>query len=239
MLTYKHPKSAYVPHVQLSLSELQELCDGLVESWTHGETPSYLVRFQGTDGSEISTSDVALIEIENERVPSLIVEPTIIATADSDMIELRNQIVPSNAPGASATSFYVFNVIGSRPGWSAAVMDTTFKWLLRRRRGVFKFFFPILLVLAVLGSACLIGALFFGSSENGKTIHFTNLVTSLIVTGLAFIVAAVGFDRRTPRFSVVIRPATTFFTLANVAMLVGILGGLCAIYNGVMKALGR
>src|SRR5580704_3444839 len=128
MLRYRHPKSKPVPHVQLSLSELRELCNGLLTSWTHEETASYVVTFQGTDGSEISTSDVALITPDNERVPSLIVQPTIAASAGDDRIELRPQIVPATTQGTSATSAYVFNVTGSRPGWSASVIDTMFEW---------------------------------------------------------------------------------------------------------------
>lgn len=238
-MLYKHPKTRYVPHVQLSLSELAELCNGLLGTWTHGEHPSYIVSFQGTDGSEISTSDVSLITPDNERVPSLIVQPTIVASAGDDIIELRSQIVPATSPGASATSFYVFNVTGSRPGWSASVIETMFEWLKRRRTGSFKFHLPIFFGLIFLAAFCLITGLVSGLAGSKSVIHFTSLVISLLVTGFAFLVAAIGFDRSHPRFSVVVRPVAKRLTMANLAMLVGIVAGLVAVYNEVRKAIGK
>lgn len=52
-------------------------------------------------------------------------------------------------------------------------------------------------------------------------------------------VASFGFDRRRPRFSIVVRPTTNYLTIANLVAVVGIVSGLCAIYLAVMKAVGR
>ena len=204
------------------------------------ETPTYAVSFQGTDGSEVSTSDVALISPDNERIPSVIVQPTIVASFAEDKIELRTQIVPSTTPGTPATSYYVLNVTGDTQQWTEGVFQTTFQWLQRRRKGSFAFFAPIFMGLMAIGVGCIVMGFLVASHGKPPVLHLTNhLGLSLVITGIASSIAGVAFTARTPFFSVLVRPATNYLTLTNIALVATTIGALFSIYSVIMKALGH
>lgn len=237
MLSYRHPIRRYVPPVRLTLAQLADLCDNVLDL-DGTKQASYTVIFRGADGSEITTHDIRAITPDNERVPSIIAQLTITATGSEGSVELRLQTAPVTDNGQS-TSFYELAVTGASQRWSEGVTQTTLQWLQRRRTPVFRYHFLIGASLALLGVGFLLNALFSGFPPPSQVWSNTIVANLSLVAGLAFAVAAVSFNRRYPRFSVVVRPGVNYFTLGNVATVCGILASIAVIYSAVFNAAHR
>ncbi len=237
MLTIKHPKKEPIAPIRLTLRDLTELCQKI--GGHIGPNSAILIKFQGTDKSDMSATDVSAIPIDDSTVPDVIVMPTIRATStDGQSIELRPETVPG-AGSNPAQETYVLAVTGASDVWAEGVTATTIQWLDRRRTTFYRYYYYIA-VGAGIGGAVLIVlgiAPYVAGADGSTVVHTTRFVIPLLMAGIAFLVVALAFPKYYPRWSVVIRSKKPFINLVNVSLVVGLIASFFIIATGIASFL--
>jgi hypothetical protein len=233
MLDKKHPRKRRIPPVQLSLRQFKEFCEKMLGNLSPGT--EYEIEFQGTDGSDITTSAVDNIACDDDTVPNVILMPTVTAHAVSgDSIELRRESAPA-VGGSPPYTTYVLAATGSTQVWADGVMHATMQWFERKRTPVFRLYGYIQGVLMAVAVAALVVATvaFLGTGESAHAQRNLYVAVPALLASVAFFVAFQNFPKYYPAFSVVVHERPRTLTWLNASVVLGAVASVFAIAQGV------
>jgi hypothetical protein len=228
MLGKKHPRKKLVPPVQLTLDQFVELLT-MVKDF--GSQASLDIEFQGSDGSDLSTSVADDIAAKDPVIPDVILAPMVRARYSSgDSIEFRPETVPAVGQNPAYTT-YMFAATGSTQVWADGVTETTMKWIDRNRSLLFRYHGRIQIGLVALFVVGVFVAALAYAGVNDRAPGPHNLYVSIpaILAAFAFLIVAINFQRYYPLFSVVVRKRSHLTTLANVSLTIGIVASVVSI----------
>jgi hypothetical protein len=235
MLTKKHPKKRAVPPVQLSAKQFIELCKKTLGNL--GPDTTYSISFQGTDGSDITASDVSeVVRAADDTIPNIIVMPTVKAESVSgNVVELRPE--PTQV-GNQQNRNYILAVTGTSQVWAEGVMEATLQWLNRKRTPLFRYYYSLAIGFGVLAVCCLILAFAFGLNISADNrLYFSPVALpiriSAAIAGVCFLFATLQFPKSFPVFSVVVRLKERTAGAFSLAALLGVLASVVIIIEGI------
>jgi len=238
MIQYRHPQRRIVFPVRLSLEDFRAFLIETQDQFNATQNPDYTIQFGGTDGSEITTTDIDEIRPANERIPDIINQPVIKVSCNNDIIELRLEttVGPSSPFGPSnSAKEYVIAVQGSTQAWAVGAAETLFQWLKRRRTPLFRFYNLILIALVIAVIISIVGAA-FQLHESKEIITVKNfLFFPFAIAALAFVFAVVSFLQANSSFSITVRDRPNYFSLHIIAVVVAIISGLFSILGVVIN----
>lgn len=242
MLIKRHPKKRNIPPLQLSLQQFRELCDKTLGNL--GPDTSYEIKFQGLDGSEITSDVSALSGPIDDTVPDLITMPLVDAHSSSgNSVEMRNEVV-SGPDNPTKNTYYILVVTVTSQVWAEGVAEATMQWFRRKQSPLFRYYYFVSVGLPVMALLCFILALGFSVHEDAnQNLHFgvfaLPLGLPLIIAALAFAMASRLFNKRYPRFSVVVRPPSGAKTWLTVAGVLAALASAVTIVQGIIAVIRR
>jgi hypothetical protein len=228
MLEFSHPIQCRAPHVLLTLPQFQELLLKEIGNMPGG-APDIAVVFRGADGSEITARDLSALYIIDERVPHVIVNPTVLVRSISanGLYEIRIGFQSGLKPNELNQGYYL-TVRAPEQVWASGVSTAVSQWLSRKQTLTQRYsrFNPLMGVLGTLFLA-------FGIVlPMAWMLHVT-----LLVAGAAFLLVFVLLEKQ-PHFSIAVRAeASNKLTLANIGILVGIISAIASLVLALLTYL--
>lgn len=194
-----------------------------------GGAPDIAVVFRGADGSEITARDLSALYITDERVPHVIVNPTVLvrSISSNSIYEIRIGFQSGLKPNELSQGYYL-TVRSPEQVWASGVSTAVSQWLSRKQTLTQRYsrFNPLI---GVLGALFLAFGIVFPMAW---PLHVT-----LLVTGVTFMLVFVLLEKQ-PYFSIAVRPEVPGkLTLANIGILVGIISAIASLLLALLTYL--